>query len=582
MPDSAQSLREVESGGRGDAADPFAEARRKLFPPLRNRTLAQAAGALANNRTDIAQPLLSKFLQKHPRDPDALNLMADIARRSRRFDDAERLMASCVEQCPDGARFRFNYAVILRLGGKTEQALEELDALLAEDPEDPVYRDQKAKTLRAMGRLDDALALRRELTVAFAASSELWLLYGDTSRLAGNSDQCIAAYRRALELAPSSSAAWLRLSELQTYRFAAADIERMEAQLAVSGRISEDRANLHFALGKAYSDQKLHAKSFENYAKANALPRLAMNANPYRLGTHRSNCQTFLTEAFFADRRGWGCRSRAPIFIVGMPRSGTTLLEQILSSHADVEGLGELPDLDTVVIGKLSAVGDGEQDTPDVGDLFDSKSGLLRAYPLVFGRLDANDFQSMGEEYLKLTARRRKLERPFFTDKALSNFGHAGLIHLMLPGAKIIDARRHPLDCGWSCFKNHFVHAMPFAYRLSDIGHHYANYVGLMAHFDRVLPGRIHRVVYENLIADPEAEVRRLLAYLELPFQEQCLRFHENRRVASTLSSEQVRLPLYKSGVAQWRPYEPWLGPLKSSLGPVLDSYPRAPSDAGT
>jgi hypothetical protein len=176
-----------------------------------------------------------------------------------------------------------------------------------------------------------------------------------------------------------------------------------------------------------------------------------------------------------------------------------------------------------------------------------------------------------------LTARRCKLSRPFFTDKALRNFGYAGLIHLALPHAKIIDARRHPLDCGWSCFKSNFPGGQPFANRLSDIGRHYCNYVGLMAHFDRVLPGRVHRVIYEDLVADPQAEVRRMLDYVGLPFEENCLRFHENRRAVGTLSSEQVRTPLYKTGVAQWQPYESWLGPLKAALGPVLDSYPRAP-----
>ena len=212
-----------------------------------------------------------------------------------------------------------------------------------------------------------------------------------------------------------------------------------------------------------------------------------------------------------------------------------------------------------------------------IGGWFEFKPALVDAFPRAVNGSDADAFQALGEEYLDLTRVRRKLGRPFFTDKALRNFGYAGLIHLMLPNAKIIDIRRHPLDCGWSCFKSHFPGGQPFSYRLGDIGRLYANYVGLMAHFDRVLPGRIHRVIYEELVADPETEVRRLLDYLKLPFEEQCMRFHENKRAVSTLSSEQVRMPLYKSGVAQWGPYEAWLGPLKAALGPVLESYPLAP-----
>ena len=201
----------------------------------------------------------------------------------------------------------------------------------------------------------------------------------------------------------------------------------------------------------------------------------------------------------------------------------------------------------------------------------------MQAYAQTLSRLDAKDFRSLGQGYLELTHRRRKLGRPFFTDKALANFGQIGLIHLILPNAKIIDVRRHPLDCGWSCFRSHFPGGMPFSHRLSDIGRHYADYIALMAHFERVLPGRVHRVIYEDLVADPETEVWRLFDYLGLPFEEQCLNFHENKRAVITLSAEQVRMPLYKSGVGQWRPYEAWLGPLKAALGPVLDDYPDSP-----
>jgi len=565
----------IEVGG---APDPFAEARKQLFPPLRNRRLAQAADAITDDRIDAAELLLSRFLQRQPDEPAALNLMADIARRAGRFGEAEQLLSRCVSEAPDCAGYRFNHAIILRRLEKFDDALADLDALLVADPRNPLYRDQKAAILRMAGRHDEELVYRCELTEDHPASPEVWLDYAHALRGVGSRDGCVAAYRRALALSPSLSTAYAHLADLKTCRFTAAEIDGMEANLVLPRLPADDRAKLHFALGKAYEDEKLYAKSFDNYAKGNALERLGVEFDPERLTAHRLNCEALLSDSFFRSRAGWGCRSNAPIFIVGMPRSGSTLIEQILSSHSGIEGLGEIADLDTIV-GRRLAREEGEQ-APHrfwIGGWLEFRSGLVEAFPRVLNRLTARDFQSLGEEYLETTRSHRTPGRPFFTDKALRNFGYAGLIHLILPNAKIIDVRRHPLDCGWSIFKSHFPGGQPFSERLSDIGRHYANYVRLMAHLDGALPGRIHRVIYENLIADPETELRRLFAYLALPFEEQCLRFHENRRPVGTLSSEQVRAPLYSSGVGQWRAYEAWLAPLKAALGPVLHEYPRAP-----
>ncbi len=565
---------------RNSTADPFAEARRKLFAdwPLRNKSLEQAADALAEDRADIAGPLVSKFLEKRPNDPRALNLLADIARRAGRFEEAERLTSRCIEQSPACAGYRFNYAVILRRLRKFGPALEQLDLLLAEEPRNPLYRDQKAAVLGAMGNLADAIAMRQDLFEGYPPSPEGWLDYGDLLRSAGFQDQCIAAYRKALALAPSLSNAYSRLAVLKTYKFVATEITGMEAQLAVPGLSADHRANLHFALGKAYGDEKRYAESFDNFAKGNALRRIGVEFDTERLTAHRLHCRSLFTREFFREREGWGCDSRAPIFIVGLPRSGSTLLEQILSSHSAIEGLEELAELDMTVGKWLCHIeGQGHPNEFQIGGWFDFKSKLVKSFPQAVSSADAGTCRALGEEYIALTQRRRKLGRPVFTDKALRNFGYVGLIHLILPNARIIDIRRYPLDCGWSCFKSHFPGGQPFSYRLADIGRHYANYVALMAHFDRVLPGRVHRVIYEDLVANPETEVRRLFDYLGLPFEEQCLRFHENKRAVNTLSSEQVRMPLYKSGVAQWEPYEAWLGPLKAALGPVLEFYPQAP-----
>jgi hypothetical protein len=265
------------------------------------------------------------------------------------------------------------------------------------------------------------------------------------------------------------------------------------------------------------------------------------------------------TPAFFRQRKGAGYDERGAIFIVGLPRSGSTLVEQILASHSDIEGLGELDCLQTIVSRLTHAEGKGPR------------------YPAAVGTLDLERLRTLGKEYMDLTRARRKTDRPFFTDKLPANFSHAGLIHLILPNAKIVDVRRHPLDCGFSCYKHYFPFGQPLTYRLEDIGRAYVDYVELMAHFDDVLRGNVYRILYERLVADPAKEVRLLLAYLGLPFEQQCLRFHENRRLVTTLSHDQVRMPLYASGTEQWRHYEPWLQPLKKELGYVLEVYPEVP-----
>ena len=253
------------------------------------------------------------------------------------------------------------------------------------------------------------------------------------------------------------------------------------------------------------------------------------------------------TPSFFAERTGSGASDPAPIFIVGLPRSGSTLVEQILASHPLVEAVGELGDIQTIA------------------DWIGSQEG--GGYPQALTALRGEDLAVLGGQYLDWNKGRRRQGRARFIDKAPWNFQHIGLIQLILPAAKIVDVRRHPLGCGWSAFKQHFEHGSDFSYDLADIGRYYADYVDLMAHMDQVLPGRVHRLVYERLVADTEGEVRRLLDYLGMPFDAACLRFFENRRAVATPSSEQVRQPIFTEAVDQWRNFEPWLGPLKAALG---------------
>jgi tetratricopeptide (TPR) repeat protein len=558
------------------AHDPFEEAKAKLFPPVKNRAVAEAVDALESNHLAITEALLERYLKKKPRDPEALNLMADIARRAKRYEEAENLLGRCVAIAPDQPGYRYNYAIVLRLLHKEDEALIQLKKLLAADPTNPLFRDQEATVLAGLGRFSEALVRRRELVTDYPGSADMWLRYGHALRDEGYQDECIAAFRKTLALAPGSTAAWGSLADLKVYKFAPTEIESMEAASTNLALSADDRANLHHALGAAHRDVKNYAKSFENYAKGNALRRLKIEFDSDKLGTHRLACERFFDARFFAERADWGCQLRGPIFIVGMPRSGSTLLEQILTSHSMIEGLGERADLDLTLLKPLSSAKEEINVHEFANGAAVLKSGLVDAYTRIIDDLDNEGFRTLGEQFLTLADRSKTTARPYFTDKTLRNFFYVGLIHLMLPNCKIIDARRHPLDTGWSCFRSQFP-GMNFAFRLADIGKDYSNYVRLMDHFDRVLPGRVYRIIYERLIDDPRAELTRLFAYLEIPFEESCLSFHENRRAVKTQSSEQVRQPLYKSGMAQWVPYEPWLGPLKSALGPVLECYPNPP-----
>jgi hypothetical protein len=318
---------------------------------------------------------------------------------------------------------------------------------------------------------------------------------------------------------------------------------------------------MHFALGKAYEDAQEYARSFEQYGKGNAVWRKQVRHSADDVAAFVRRCKALFGADFFRERADTGCAAPDPIFIVGLPRSGSTLIEQILASHSMVEGTRELTALNAVAM-RLS----------------DHERLRDRRYPEVLRDLDADQLRAAGEEYVARTRVHRKRDRPHFVDKLPSNFHHLGLLHLILPKAKVIDARRHPLGCGFANFKQYFPYAQTFAFDLAETGRYYRDYVEFMAHFDRVLPGRVHRVIYERMVSDPEMEIRRLLEYCGLPFEERCLRFHETERSVFTPSAEQVRRPIYREATELWRHYEPWLGPLKSALGNVLDAYPAAPA----
>jgi predicted Zn-dependent protease len=556
-PNLAEAWRELAAlhAARGDdAACDAAYAHFTRLAPL-DAHLGEAAAALTGRRFRVAETLLRQRLSQAPGDIAALRMAGEIAAEREDYVEAERLLGECLRLAPGYGEARFDLARLLYTQQKANPILPLLERLLRLEPDNLRYRSLQASAYGLLGLNDRALEILSGLLHEHPDDELLWLARGHASRAAGRLADAIDSYRKSIELRPGFGQAWFSLANLKTVRFSPADIEAMQSQVARADLGDAERLQFEFALGKALEDAGEYAGSFAHYARGNALRRAEI---PYDGGGNTRLVQRSLAlyrREFFAQRAGSGCPAPDPIFVLGLPRSGSTLLEQILASHSQVEGTRELPDIPGFAL-EL-----GAREAP----------GQPAAYPQSVERLGLNALAALGERYLAQTRANRLLGRPHFIDKMPSNFFHIGLIHLILPNARIIDARRSPIACCFANFKQHFQQGVWFTYSLEDIGHFYRDYVHLMAHFDAVLPGRIHRVCYEDLVADLEGEVRRLLDYCGLPFEEQCLRFHETRRVVQTASSEQVRRPLYADSVEQWRNYEPWLGELKRALGDVLE-----------
>ncbi|MCE2987444.1 MAG: sulfotransferase [Phenylobacterium sp.] len=532
-----------------------------LLASTRDPALLEAGAALNEGRLAVAEHLLRDRLRTRPDDPAALRMLAETATRLGRYEDAESLLRRCLELTPGFVPARHNLAVALYRQTRAAEALAETEVLLGVDPRHPGYRNLQAASLAQLGEYDQAIQVFESLLADFPVQPKGWMSYGHALKTVGRQDDAVAAYRHALSLAPGLGEAWWSLANLKTFRFTPEDLDAMRAALAGDGLSEEDRFHLDFALGKALEDAGRDEEAFVAYSRGNALRRAGLDYDADETHRHVLRSRALFTPAFWEARQGWGCLSPDPVFILGLPRAGSTLVEQILASHPLVEGTMELPDMPAIAR-RLGGRTRRDQDS---------------AYPDVLADLDADACRALGEEYLARTAPQRKTDRPFFIDKMPNNFSHVGLIRLILPRARIIDARRHPLGCCFSGFKQHFARGQGFTYDLTDLGRYYADYVALMAHFDAVLPGSVHRVIYERMVADPEAEVRQLLAYCGLDFDPACLRFYENDRAVRTASSEQVRRPIFTEGLDQWRRFEPWLGPLKAALGPVLERYPEAP-----
>jgi tetratricopeptide (TPR) repeat protein len=517
----------------------------------------EAARFMDQGQFEQAGKQLRTLLGNNPRDVSGLYVAAELARRTGKRGEAEQLFARCAQLSPDFDAARFRHANTLLEIGRPDAALQCAEELLGRAPTNPVFRGLKAMALELLDDYAAAETLWREVLKA-GAPAEYWVRYAHVLRSLGRSNESVAASREAIARDPTLGRAWWSLAALTSFRFSETDIAEMKALAARPDMPAENRIPLLFALGKACGDQTDYEKSFSFYARGNALRRLSIRHDPNLLTSHVARCKEVFTEAFFRERAGSGCESRAPIFLVGMLRSGSTLVEQILASHSQVEGTRELFNLGAIA----------RQLQNDAGS----------KYPQPLRGCDPTEFRALGDQYLESARPFRRLGRPFFVDKMGNNFVHLGLLHLMLPNAKIVDVRRHPMACGLSNFIQLYANGQDETYRLSDMGQHYRDYARLMAHFDRVLPGRVHRVLYEHLVADPETEIRRLLGYLELPFEESCLEFHRNARAVSTISSEQVRSPIYTGALEHWRHYEPWLAPLKAALGQLADAYPAVPA----
>lgn len=531
---------------------------------IHDEAMVAAALALAEDRLPDAEAALRARLRDDATDVAAIRMLAEVAGRIGRYGDAEKLLLRALELAPGFGAARANLATVFYKQNRYADAVAALDAVLDEDPDNPAHANLKAAALGRIGGYDEAIALYEQLTGRFPDHAKLWMSYGHMLKTVGRQDACIAAYRHALAADPGLGELWWSLANLKTIRFEADDRAAMEAALAAADPADasrdDDRLHLHFALGKAYDDAEDAKAAFGHYAAGNAIRAAQLGYDPAETRATVDAVIATCTADFFAARAGGGDPAPDPIFILGMPRAGSTLVEQILASHSAIEGTMELPDIPALALG-----------------LGRETQGEGRHWVAALADAPPERLAEMGAAFLRRTAVQRKTGKPFYIDKLPNNWRYVPLIRLILPNAKIIDARRHPLDCCWSNFRQHYAKGQAFSYGLTDMGAYYRDYVRLMAHIDSVQPGRIHRVIHEALLDDPEAEVRAMLAFLGLPFEDACMAFHTNARAVRTASSEQVRRPINRDGVGQWRPYDAWLGPLKDALGAVLDDYPAVP-----
>ncbi len=519
------------------------------------RDLVSVTHLLYEGKLLKAEQLCRSFMQKNPHDIEGMRLLAEIGSRFGVLEDADFLLETALELDPDNIQVRLDFINVLRKRQKFEAALTQARALYDRDPDNPLFQSHLAIESMQTGDYEKALSLFETILKTLPEDAATLTSRGHALKTLGEQDEAIASYQSAARIKADHGDAWYALANLKTYAFSDDELATMQAQEAGTDLGFQDRIYLCFALGKAFEDRKDYAKAFEYYERGNDLKRVQTRYKSDQMEEELAAQASICTPDLFEKQGGKGCPAPDPIFIVGLPRAGSTLIEQILASHSQVDGTLELPN--------ILALSHRLRGRKRVSD--------RTFYPRVLHDLDAEKLQALGEDYIENTRIHRQ-GAPFFTDKMPNNFRHIGLIKLILPNAKIIDARRGAMACCFSGFKQLFAEGQEFTYGLEEIGRYYKDYVALMDHWDAVLPGQILRVHHEDVVDDLETQVHRILEFCGLPFEQACIDFHKTRRAVRTASSEQVRQPIYKDGVEQWRHFEPWLDPLKAALGPDLSN----------
>lgn len=515
------------------------------------RELIAVTNHLHEGRLLRAEEICRHYLRQNPKNVEGMRLLARIGAELGILEDAEFLLESAVTFEPDNVQLRLDYIDMLRRRQKSERACEEAEALHARDPANPLFQSRLAIESMQAGEYSRAFELFDQVLEKLPNDHATLTSKGHALKTMGEQDEAVANYRAAFGANPDHGDAYYALANLKTYRFTDGEIGAMRAQAARPDLAFMDRVHIAFALGKALEDRGDFEASFTHYEEGNALKRAQTRYNAGTMSEELARQKEYCTSELFEKHKGVGHDARDPIFILGLPRAGSTLLEQILASHSQIDGTLELPDI-LALAHRLRG----------------RKAGQA-LYPANLHDLRSHDFAKFGEQFIENTRIHRQ-GAPFFIDKMPNNFRHIGLIHLILPNAKIIDARRAPMDCCFSGFKQLFAQGQEFTYGLNEVGRYYADYVDLMEHWDAVLPGKVLRVQHEDVLDDLEGQTRRMLDFLGVPFEEACLAFHTTDRAVRTASSEQVRQPINRQGQDAWRPFEPWLGDLKAALGDLV------------
>ena len=518
--------------------------------------VVRAGSLFSDGELSAAESILRAYLQNKGNHVEAFRLLARVEYQANELEEAERLLQKALMLAPNYRAARLEYLRLLLDEQKYLPAIEMLNILLNFDPDDKDYLSINATACAGLGRHERAIAVYRGLLAASPQTPELHIAFGQSLKSMGSQKQAVDCYKAAARIRPSFGDAYWSLANLKTYYFSDDEVARMRAEEATSGIAAIDRYHLCFALGRAYEDRKEYADSWRYYERGNTLKRSESRYRPEYSEINTRKQTEICTAEFFAQRAGGGTPAPDPIFIVGLPRSGSTLIEQMLASHSEVDGTQELPDFPRMVRAL-----EGRRPDPE-----------NPRYPAILADLAPEEFRKLGERYLDGTRAYRR-DKPFFIDKMPNNFRHIGLIHLVLPNAKIIDVRREPMACCFSNLKQLFANGQEFTYSMEDIARYYRTYLDLMRHWDSVLPGQVLRVCYEDVVEDLETNVRRILRFCGLEFEPGCLEFHKTQRAVATASSEQVRQPIFRDGLLQWKNYEPWLRPLKDALGDAVRRY---------